>query len=97
MEEIQIGQIGLSVLITVIMGIIYKFFENPDGSSSIADKWKTLMVIVVGIGLAMVAMVYNAIAWTAQNTISYLVNGFMAGCAAIGLWKGLGAVNSTKK
>jgi uncharacterized membrane-anchored protein len=94
MGEIQIGQIGLSVLITVLMGIIYKFFENPDGSSSIADKWKTLIVIVVGMGLSVVAMIYNATAWTAQNIISYLVNGFMSGCAAIGLWKGLGAVNT---
>ena len=94
MGEISIGQYALPVIITVVMGIVYKVFERPDGSSFIPDRWKTLIVIAVGIGLGLLGMVYNSIPWIAKNVIENVMYGFMSGCSAIGIWKGLGAVNT---
>ncbi len=94
MNEIMVAQYGLSALLTVIMGIIYKFFELPDGSSSLADKWKTLLIPLAGMFLGLLGMTYQGEAWTAKIVITYLVNGFMSGAASIGLWKLLGAVNT---
>lgn len=93
MNDVMIGQFTLSVLLTTITGIVYKFFDNPDGTSSLPEKWKTLVVIVAGEGLGLVAMLYNNIPWTAQNVINYMIYGFMIGTTSIGMWTGLGAVN----
>lgn len=93
MNDVMIGQFTFSVLLTTLTGIIYKFFDKPDGTSSLKDKWKTLIVIVAGEGLGLVAMLYNNVPWTSQNIINYMIYGFMVGTTSIGIWTGLGAVN----
>ena len=96
MDEIMIGQYRISVLLTVVLGIIYGLFDNPDGTSRIRDKWKTLIVPCAGMFLGMIGLVYSGAPWTSKTVITYLVNGFMSGAASIGLWKMLGAVNVSK-
>ncbi len=97
MDTILIGEFTLSVLLTTVVGVAYKFFEKSDGTSSLTDKWKTLIVIIAGEGLGLVAMLYNNIPWTSQNIINYMIYGFVIGTTSIGMWKGLGAVNSSPK
>jgi hypothetical protein len=96
MDEILIGTYGLSVILTVLMGIVYKFFQQPDGTSSLQDKWKTLIVVIVGMGLSLVGLVYKD-GYNAPDSkviINYLVTGFMSGATSIGLWTVLGSVNT---
>jgi uncharacterized membrane-anchored protein len=98
LDEILIGTYGLSVILTVIMGIVYKFFEKADGTSSLPDKWKTLAVTVVGVALSIVGLLYKeGCIPSAKMAIDYAVTGFMSGATSIGLWKVLGSVNGGGK
>lgn len=94
MDDILIGTYGLSVLLTVIMGIVYKFFEQGDGTSSLKDKWKTIIVVVVGMGLSVLGLLYKGEIPQTKIVIDYLVTGFMSGATSIGLWHVLGSVNT---
>ena len=51
MEEVTFGQYSLPVLLTVLMGVIFKFIP-------IADRWKALLTIFIGTGLGLLALAY---------------------------------------
>ena len=83
MEQVTLGQYSLPVLLTVILGIFYKLMGEGLG-----DRWKSPIALVVGLGLGLVAMVYNQPEpYTWKVVIDYCLFGFMAGAAAVGLYE----------
>jgi len=82
MEEVTFGQYGLPVILTIIMGVAYKFVN-------ITDKYKALICIGIGTGLGLLALAYNELAWTVPNIVDYGLYGFMSGASAVGLYEGV--------
>jgi hypothetical protein len=82
-NEITIGAYSVPVLLTVLLGIIYKVV------SVIPDKWKALISISAGILIGIAAMFYNEPVMTAKVIIDYILLGLMAGAASIGLYEGV--------
>lgn len=80
--EISIGYYSLPVILTVILGVIYK------AVSTIPDQWKPLISIGVGLLLGIGAMLYTELPVTPKLVIDYLLVGLMAGAAATGLYEG---------
>jgi hydrogenase/urease accessory protein HupE len=83
MEEITLGQYSLPILLTVILGICFKLIGE-----GLADRWKSIIALVLGLGLGLLAMVYNQEApYTWVVVIDHCLFGFMAGAAAVGLYE----------
>jgi hypothetical protein len=81
--EISIGAYSLPVILSVVMGVIYKV------APAIPDRWKALVSIAVGILIGLVAMVYGQEVYTVKTVIDYILIGGMAGAAAVGLYEGI--------
>jgi len=81
--EVTIGTYSVPVLLTVLLGIIYKVIPT------IPDKWKALVAICAGIAIGMMAMFYNEAAFTGKVIIDYVLLGLMAGAASVGLYEGV--------
>lgn len=81
MEEITFGQYAVPVILTVVLGVIYKLV------TTIPDKWKALIAICCGIGLGMVAIPYNSLPFTVVNIVDHTIYGLMTGASAVGLWE----------
>jgi len=89
--EIGIGQYSLPVILTVILGVIYKAFP------SIPDRWKSLITIGVGLILGVGAMFYTEQPISPKLIINYLLVGLMVGAAAIGLYEGKRSITKPRE
>jgi len=78
--EITIGQFTLPVLLTVVLGLIYSIIAIP-------NRFKPIIAVLCGMGLAMLGMVYAETVITAKIVIEYLLAGLMGGAAAVGLYE----------
>lgn len=94
MDQIMIGNLGLSALLTLVVGIIYQFFTKPDGNSAISDFWKTRIVILAGAGLGLLGLLYHGTPFTTITITNAVIDGLQTGLASIGMWKGLGTINN---
>ena len=65
MDEVAFGQYGLPVILTIIMGVAYKFVN-------ITDKYKALICIGIGTGLGFLALAYNELPWSVRSIVSCL-------------------------
>ena len=81
--EVSIGTYSVPVLLTVLLGIIYRVIPT------IPDKWKALVAICAGITIGIMAMFYNEAAFTGKIIIDYVLLGLMAGAASVGLYEGV--------
>ena len=81
--EVSIGTYSVPVLLTVLLGIIYKVIP------AIPDKWKALVALCAGIVIGIMAMFYNEPVVTAKVVIDYVLLGVMAGAASVGLYEGV--------
>lgn len=91
MNEITIGAYSLPVILTVVLGMIYKAVPQ------IPDRFKPFIAAAFGIGLGVAAMYYNLKApFTVSNWIDYILYGFMMGASAVGLWEMQKKVTDTK-
>jgi len=81
--DVSIGTYSVPVLLTVLLGIIYKVIPT------IPDKWKALVALCAGIAIGIMAMFYNEPAITAKIIIDYVLLGLMAGAASVGLYEGI--------
>ena len=84
--EVGIGQFSLPVILTIVLGVIYKAWP------AIPDRWKSLITIGAGLLLGIGAMLYTEQPITPKLVIDYLLVGLMVGAAAIGLYEGKRAV-----
>jgi hydrogenase/urease accessory protein HupE len=83
MGEVTLGQYSLPLLLAVILGISYKLIGE-----GLADRWKSIIALVLGLGLGLLAMVYNQeTPYAIKTIIDYALFGFMAGAAAVGLYE----------
>ncbi len=82
MEEVKFGQYALPVLLTVILGLIYKFI-----GINIPDKWKSVVAVGAGIGLGILGIAYNGLPWTVVNITDHVIYGFMMGASAVGIYE----------
>lgn len=78
MQELAIGSVTASLFITIVLGLIYKSFNV----SAVLKPW---IAIALGIGFAVLYMIYTEVAFIAKNIIDFAFNGFMVGATAVGL------------
>jgi len=78
MEEVSFGAYAAPVLLTVILGIVYKFVDAT-------GKWKVLIAVLCGIGLGVLAIAYQGKEWSIVNIVDFAIYGLMLGASAIGL------------
>jgi len=78
--EVEFGQYAVPVILTVILGIIYKFI--PFG-----DKYKALIAVIIGIGLGVLAIPYKGMPWTVVSLVDHVIYGLMVGASAVGLYE----------
>jgi uncharacterized membrane protein len=79
--DLGIGQYTAPVIIMVILSVIYKALP------SIADRFKPLISILVGLGVGFLVMVYAVEDYTIKVVIMYSLEGIMAGAAAVGIYE----------
>lgn len=87
MDEIQIGKVGVSVLMMGILALVYKFCKRDDGTECVSNRLKQLIAILLGFALGYVAMFYQGIAPTFKNVVDFGVTGLILGLNAIGIWE----------
>jgi hypothetical protein len=82
MDEISLGAYSLPLILSVFLGIVYKYW------STLADRYKSLIALGFGALLGILAMFYNAEApYTIKMIVDYFLAGFMAGASAVGLYE----------
>jgi hypothetical protein len=79
--ETNIGQYSLPVILSVLLGLVYKIFNLVE------DRWKSLVAIVLGIGLGYLSLLYSGAPLTIPFIIQYGLFGLMSGAAAVGLYE----------
>lgn len=89
--EMGIGQYSLPVILTVVLGVVYK------AAPSIPDRWKSLITIGAGLLLGVGAMFYTELPISPKLIIDYLLVGLMVGAAAIGLYEGKRAITNPRE
>jgi hypothetical protein len=79
--EISIGEYSIPVVLAVVLMIIYRMVpEFP-------DRWKAVTSLLIGIALGLLSMVYTETLYTFQTVVNYILAGFFAGAAAVGLYE----------
>ena len=89
-QEIMFGQYALSVILTAVMALVFMLCKKADGTSCVSDKWKNLIVIMVGIGLGLLSIWFLGKVADVKNVVTGLLDGFFTSMSAVGLWKTLG-------
>jgi len=78
--ELAIGSVGISVILSILLRMIYNTFV-------IANKIKPWIAVGLGMSLGIVALFYYGEAATFKAIVTYLVQGFMTGATAVGLYE----------
>ena len=79
-EELTIGSIGISVVLSIILKLIY-------GSFTIGNKIKPWIAVILGMGLGVLAMFYIGEPVIFKSIVDYIIRGFMTGATAVGLYE----------
>ena len=90
MQEIMFGQYALSVIITAVMALVFMMCKREDGTSCLSDKWKNLVIIIIGLGFGLLSIWYVGKPANVVNVVQGLLEGFFTSMGAVGLWKTLG-------
>ena len=80
LEELQIGSIGISVLLSIVLRMIY-------GTWEVSSKAKPWIAVAIGMCLSMVALYIAPSGTSPQTVVTFLVQGFMVGATATGLYE----------
>ena len=79
-NELTLGSIGLSVIIAVFLKVIY-------GTWALDNRYKAIMAASIGIALALVVFFTTGIEASIGSIATYVVQGFMTGATATGLYE----------
>lgn len=79
-NEITIGSIGVSVLLSIVLRMIYSTWDVP-------NKAKPWIAVGCGMMFAGIALLIAYQAYTGVQIASYLTQGFMTGATATGLYE----------
>lgn len=86
--EVTFGQYALPVIMTVVLGLIYKVFgQSEAGAGAISDRAKPVIAVGLGMALGVLGLFYAGVESTLKNIVDYVLYGFMAGCSSVGLWE----------
>ncbi len=80
-KDIEIGGYAVPVVLNLLLLVFYKI-------APLGDRWKPVIAIVIGMGLTMMVLKgqYNN-PWTWKHVTDFLVQGFMYGCAVVGIYE----------
>lgn len=84
MNEIQFGQFGLSVVLAMVTGVIFKICGE-----CITERLKVAIMVLCGVSLGILAIPYQALPWTVVNIVNCLLVGIAAASSASGLYSWL--------
>jgi hypothetical protein len=79
-EELQIGSVGVSVILSILLRMLY-------GTVEIGNRAKPWISVGLGISLAIVVMLMTSSVNDFKTVASYCVQGFMVGATATGLYE----------
>lgn len=79
-NEIMIGSIGVSVILSILLRMIYNTWD-------IGSRAKPWIAVGCGILLAVAALFVSGATLNAATIASFLVQGFMTGATATGLYE----------
>ena len=79
-QELALGSIGISVILSILLRMVYNTFDLP-------NKVKPWIAVFLGMALALVALGTTGAAVTFAIVVTYLVQGFMVGATAVGLYE----------
>lgn len=80
--EMTIGQYAVPFVLSIIMGLIYKFVPV------ITDRYKALLTVIIGVVLAVISMYYaGPETVTFQMWANSLIGGILIGAGAIGIYE----------
>jgi hypothetical protein len=77
-NELMIGSVGISVILTILLRMIYSSFK-------VSKKWQPWIATGIGVALAIVVLFANEQVLTLSIISQYIVQGFMVGATAVGL------------
>lgn len=78
--EITIGSMGVSVILSIILRMVY-------GTWDVSNRVKPWIAVGCGMVLAVAALYVSGEACTGKAIAAYLVQGFMTGATATGLYE----------
>ena len=81
MEEITFGGYAMPVVLSIILGFIYKVV------GSIPDRFKACIAVICGVALGNLGLAYHGYEFTLVRVVDYSLWGFMAGASAVGLYE----------
>lgn len=90
-DDISLGGYSIPVILAALLGMVYKFIP------AIGDRFKPIIAVGCGAILGVVAMVYVEIPITPKVVIDYVLFGFMAGFASIGLYEAQRAIRNPRE
>ena len=79
-QELQIGSVAVSVVLSIILRMVY-------GTWEVGPRWKPWIAVGLGMILAFVAMWVASAVLDSKAIVSFLVQGFMTGSTATGLYE----------
>ena len=79
-QELALGSIGISIILSILLRMIYNTFDLP-------NKAKPWIAVFLGMGLAIVVLFTTGAAVTFALVVTYLVQGFMVGATSVGLYE----------
>jgi len=91
-EAISLGQYSLPVLLTIFLALFYKFVPIE-----FSDRYKSAFAVLIGILIAIGALLYNGLGFTVVNVIDYGLAGLMAGASAVGIYELQRTVTNPRK
>lgn len=92
MQEVQLGQYGIPVLITIFLMVVYNF-----AGDKIPKRARPLIAIGLGVFLSLLSIGYSSLDYTFVNIIDYVLYGIMMGASASGLYEGQKALRKPKE
>lgn len=92
MQEVQLGQYGVPVLITIFLMVIY-----GAAGDKIPKRARPLLAMGLGILLSLLSLGYSGLDYTFVNIVDYTLYGFMMGASASGIYEGQKAIRKSKK
>ena len=81
MEELQLGQYAFPVVLSIILGMIYKVMPI------IPDRVKVPISTCISMGLSLIPIAYKGLVWTFPIVVDHLLYGIMAGASAAGIYE----------
>lgn len=84
--EITIDGYAFPVILSALLGYLYKWFDKPDGTSYLSDRVKNGFPVILSVGLALAIIPYNNLPYTSITIWKYCIYGFFMGLASIGAY-----------